>query len=110
MEEINIKEFFGYLLKNIVVIALVSLSLAFVTLIYSKYIKVPMYKTSSTLVLTKSNNIDQNTTITQNDVILNQKLVLTYSELVKSKRVLNQVIKDLNLDYKVSDLAKLINV
>ena len=110
MEEINIKEFFGYLLKNIVVIALVSLSLAFVTLIYSKYIKVPMYETSSTLVLTKSNNIDQNTTITQNDVILNQKLVLTYSELVKSKRVLNQVIKDLNLDYKVSDLAKLINV
>ena len=110
MEEINIKEFFGYLLKNIVVIALVSLSLALVTLIYSKYIKVPMYETSSTLVLTKSNNIDQNTTITQNDVILNQKLVLTYSELVKSKRVLNQVIKDLNLDYKVSDLAKLINV
>lgn len=111
MEEINIKEFLNYLMKNILIVILVSISFAFMTFIYSKYIKVPVYETYTTLVLTKStDNIGQSDTITQNDIILNQKLVATYSELIKSKLVLKQVKSELDLDYKITTLAKLINV
>lgn len=112
MEEISIKDFFKFLLKNLLSILIVSFAFSFVTFIYSKYIKVPMYETSTTLVLTQANNttVDENGEITQNDISLNQKLVSTYSELIKSKRVLNQVITDLELGYKVTDLGKLISV
>lgn len=111
MEEINIRDFFNYILKNIFMILIVSLGFSFVTFIYSKYIKVSLYETNTTLLLTKStDNISNSATIDQNDISLNQKLVSTYSELIKSKRVLNQVINELKLDYKVNDLAKLITV
>lgn len=111
MEEINIKEFFKYVKKYVLIIGTISIIMCTLTLIYSVYIKRDMYETSTTLVLTKSTNtVDQTGTITQNDILLNQKLVSTYSELVKSKLVLNQVIEDLSLDYKINELAKLISV
>lgn len=111
MEEINIRDFFKFILKNIVIIFIVSLGISIITFVYSKYIKVPLYETYTTLLLTKSTDSTTNSgTIDQNDISLNQKLVSTYSELIKSKRVLNQVIDDLELNYKVNDLAKLITV
>lgn len=112
MEEVNIKEFFKYVRKYVLVIALVAITFCSFVLIYSVYIKKDMYESNTTLVLTKSTStVDQASgTITQNDILLNQKLVSTYSELIKSKLVLNQVIEKLDLDYKVNELAKLISV
>lgn len=111
MEEISIKDLFKFILKNIIVILIISFIFAFAAFIYSSYIKVPLYETNTTLLLTKpTDSITGSTTIDQNDINLNQKLVSTYSELIKSKRVLNQVINDLELDYKVNELAKLITV
>ena len=112
MEEVNIKEFFKYVRKYVLVIALVAITFCSFALIYSVYIKKDKYESNTTLVLTKSTStVDQASgTITQNDILLNQKLVSTYSELIKSKLVLNQVIEKLDLDYKVNELAKLISV
>ncbi len=112
MEEVNIKEFFKYVRKYVLVIALVAITFCSFALIYSVYIKKDMYESNTTLVLTKSTStVDQASgTITQNDILLNQKLVSTYSELIKSKLVLNQVIEKLDLDYKINELAKLISV
>ena len=112
MEEVNIKEFFKYVRKYVLVIALVAITFCSFALIYSVYIKKDMYESNTTLVLTKSTStVDQASgTITQNDILLNQKLVSTYSELIKSKLVLNQGIEKLDLDYKVNELAKLISV
>lgn len=112
MEEVNIKEFFKYVRKYVLVIALVAITFCSLALIYSVYIKKDMYESNTTLVLTKSTStVDQASgTITQNDILLNQKLVSTYSELIKSKLVLNQVIEKLDLDYKINELAKLISV
>ena len=112
MEEVNIKEFFKYVRKYVLVIALVAITFCSFALIYSVYIKKDKYESNTTLVLTKSTStVDQASgTITQNDILLNQKLVSTYSELIKSKLVLNQVIEKLDLDYKINELAKLISV
>lgn len=109
MEEINIKDFLEYLKKYILLIlALIALFLIGI-LLYEKNLKVPMYSANTTIVLTQTNQA-QETTITQNDLQINSKLVSTYSEIVKSKLVLQQVINDLNLDYTYKELYKNITV
>ena len=113
MEEINIKDLFEYIKKYFYFIIIVALILLIEVIVYDKSIKVPMYKTYTTLVLTQANNASNtviNSTITQNDLTINQKLVSTYSEIVKSKLVLEQVIKNLNLDYSYKELYKNVSV
>ena len=105
MEEINIKDFFEYLKKySLLVAAVIALFLVLIV-VYDKNIKIPMYRASTTIVLTQTNQ-SQETTITQNDLQINSKLVSTYSEIVKSKLVLQQVINNLNLDYTYKELYK----
>ena len=72
-----------------------------------------MYTASTTLVLATSsgeNTQDATNSITTTDVTLNSKLVSTYSELVKSKKVLRKVISNLNIDVKEESLRKNITV
>ncbi|NLJ41904.1 MAG: chain-length determining protein, partial [Clostridiales bacterium] len=45
-----------------------------------------------------------------NDILLNQKLVKTYSEVVKSNRVLEKVIDEMSLDLSGSSLREKIKV
>lgn len=108
MEEINIKDFFDYLKKYIILIILLSVLLAGLALFYDKMVKTPMYTTYTTIVLVKNDKASINTgeAINQSDVLLNQNLVSTYSQIIKSKLVLNQVIKNLNLDETVQTLSK----
>ena len=66
-----------------------------------------MYTASTTVVLTQTGDAaENNNIITQNDISINQKLVATYTEIVKSKLVLEQVIADLNLSERYGDLNK----
>ena len=52
-----------------------------------------MYSSYTTVVLAQQAN--SNSAITQSDITVNQKLVSTYSEIVKSKLVLQQTIDQL---------------
>src|SRR5690606_2809766 len=45
-----------------------------------------------------------------NDVLLNQKLVSTYGELVKSRKVADQVIANLNLDMSYETFGSKVSV
>lgn len=105
MEEINIKDFLEYLKKYILLILLVVVLFLVGIIFYDKKIKVPMYSANTTIVLTQTNQA-QEATITQNDLQINSKLVSTYSEIVKSKLVLQQVINNLNLDYTYKELYR----
>lgn len=103
MEEINLKELFKYFLGKWLIIVITVISIVLVGSIYSNFIKKPMYKSTTKIVLVRTNDSDSNS-ITQNDVTLNQKLVSTYREIVKSTRVLNKVIRNLELDMSYSEL------
>lgn len=75
------------------------------------FLKTPLYEGKTSIILVnKSTDNNSNATITQSDVILSQKLVSTYSQIVKSKKVLNQVISNLRLEYSYSELSRLVNV
>ena len=113
MEEINIKDFFDYLKKYIVLIIIIAILSASLVFMYEKAIKKPMYTTNTTIVLVKADNTGitgNSEAISQSDIILNQNLVSTYSKIINSKLILKQVIDNLDLDYSVKALSRNIKV
>ncbi len=99
MEELDLKEIFKMLWSNRRIIIVVTVVLMIIAIIYSFVIQTPKYQSYTTLVLTKAENTEDSasTSVTQTDVTMNQKLVSTYSEIVKSKNILSQVIENLQI-------------
>lgn len=112
MEEINLKDLFSFFVKKIPIILFITSIIFALGMSYSVFLKTPLYKGNTTLILVKKQTgYEQGTAAqTQNDIILNQKLVATYSEIIKSRRVLNQVVNKLNLGYSSGELSKNITV
>ncbi len=107
MEEIDLKELLSYFWNKkfiIIVFVIIALIGGF---IYSNNVQKPLYKSYTTILLTKE---EGSTTITSNDISLNRNLVDTYREIIKSRNVLGKVITNLNLDYTVDDLMKRVTV
>lgn len=106
MEEINIKDLLNFLKEKIIFIILGIIITFGATFAYEEFIKVPKYSSETTIVLVKANEGDY----TQNDLMINKNLVDSYSVLVKSKRVLNEVKKDISYKGTINDLSKQIKV
>lgn len=111
MEEVDLKELFVYFIKKISIIIAITLLFLITGFVYTMFIKTPLYKGDTTVILVnRSLDSNNNQTITQSDVLLNQKLVSTYTEIVKSKKVLNQVINNLSLKYTYVELYSRVSV
>ncbi len=96
MEEINLMEFFDYYLARVVYVLATVFAFVLLGSIYSLVIKTPLYQSSTTVVLARESDDTQK--YTQSDVLLNQNLVPTYSNIIRSRSVLRQVIsKEKNL-------------
>lgn len=111
MEEIDIKELLYEFLKNklfIIILLFIGICFGFV---YSKFLVKPMYKSNTTIVLSKSlTENDVSGAITTSDITMNQKLVSTYSEIMKSRSVVREVIDRLDLDISQDELISKISV
>ena len=111
MEEVDLKELFIYFIKKISIIIAITFLFLITGFVYTMFIKTPLYKGDTTLILVNKNlDSNSNQTITQSDVVLNQKLVSTYTQIVKSKKVLNQVINNLSLKYTYAELYNRVSV
>lgn len=112
MEEIDVKELFKMFMKKLYIIIIVAIIGAVVGFLYSKYAVKPMYQSTTSFVLSKANGQEniQTSAITQSDVTLNQKLVSTYREIVKSKAIAKKVIDKLGLDMSEDSFMKNISV
>ena len=111
MEEINLQDLFKYFVSKILVIVLVTVFFGLIGSLYLLFMQTPMYKSTTTLLLANVSGMDgSSSSITTNDITLNQKLVSTYREIIKSRKVLKQVIDTLELDYQYEQLASLITV
>ena len=107
MEEINLKELFDYFIDKIKYIIIATLVCCLIGGIYTKFLTIPMYKSSTTVILGSN---QEGTGITQSDISINNNLVSTYTEIIKSRRVLEQVQKELNESYTYKELASEISV
>lgn len=108
MEEFNILEFLHYYRSKIVFVLLFILIGIIGSYIYTYSAQVPIYQSQTSLVLTKSENTS--TTITQSDINLNKNLVSTYRQIIKSRRILEQVIKNINLAMDYDTLSENVEV
>lgn len=115
MEELDIVELLYALKDKIKYIVVTVVVFALLGLIYSKFLVTPMYKSSTTFVLSKSKDSTTETettseAITQSDITLNSKLVSTYSEIIKSKTIAKEVINSLGLDMSISEFTSGVSV
>lgn len=113
MEELDLKQLFKiFWNKRLQIIAIVLVFLIIGSIYSFAFVK-PKYKSYTKLVLAQSggvSNTEDAQGITQSDLTLNQKLVSTYSELVKTKNVLREVIKELSLTIEEEELRKNVTV
>ena len=105
MEEIDLKELFDYFKSKLIIITVITLGVCLIGCIYGLFIQKPMYKSDATVILGSNE-----ATITQTDININRNLVDTYAQIVKSRRVLNQVIDELKLDISYEALYSKITV
>ena len=112
MEEIDLKELISIFLKKKLLIIIIVLLFAIVGAIYTTKFIVPLYQSSTSLVLVQVSNDNQAETnsITTTDITLNSKLVDDYREIARSKAVASKVIENLNLHQTVSEIQKSISV
>ncbi|MBM7581706.1 capsular polysaccharide biosynthesis protein [Caldicoprobacter guelmensis] len=108
-EEMELRDLFEIIRKRLGLIVLITLISLSISAVVSFFLLDEVYETSTTLMVGKTQN-SQTNTIEYNDILANQKLVNTYSEIAKSDRVLDKVIEKLQLELKPSDLRKKITV
>ncbi|CDE95157.1 MAG: Wzz/FepE/Etk N-terminal domain-containing protein [Bacilli bacterium] len=109
MEEIDLKELFEFIKKKIGLLITITVVICLLGCIYGLFIQKPMYKSYTTIIL-GGNETTASQTITQSDITLNKNLVDTYAEIVKSRRVLEQVIAELDLEETYEELSNKISV
>ena len=101
MEEIDLKDLFNIFWKRKISIILITLIVMCIGVIYSFLFTTPKYSSSTSLLLVGSTKDEGETSITTTDITINSKLVSTYSEIIKSRNVLREVLD--NLDVKISE-------
>lgn len=105
--QIDLTEIFRELKKNIWIILLAGVIGACCFFIYSTAFVTPMYRsTTKVYVLPRSGNSE----ITNQDLTAGTQLTADYSEMVKSRPVLEKVIAEQHLDETTDELAKQITV
>jgi len=107
MEEIDIKELLAFIKEKAWIIGVALIASITASIIYIQAIKQPIYKSSTTYVLISDSN-EQG--ITTSEVTLNEKLIATYKEIIKSRNILEKVIDSLKLDMTTQELARTISV
>lgn len=116
MEELDLKQLFKIFWNKRLHIIVIVILFFIIGSVYSFAFVKPKYRAYTTLVLAQSDVVaseidnSQGQGITSSDLSLNQKLVSTYSELVKTKNVLREVIKELKLTIGEEELKKNVTV
>lgn len=109
MEELDLKELFSMFWNKKAEIALITLILVVIGVVYSYFFITPVYTASTTLVLVQSSSTVSQTGdsgITSTDITMNSKLVSTYSELIKTNTVFGQVASNLNIPDEEAKVIK----
>ena len=112
MEELDLKELFSMFWAKKIQIALLIAIFIVIGFIYSFVLLEPKYQSTTSILLAGSSSSQdgENTGITSTEMTLNKSLVSTYSELIKSKNILSEVIENLGIDKSEGGLKANISV
>ena len=108
---IDLKKISFLLWHNILLILLSAAICAVIGFLYARFMITPLYSASADMLVNNTNTQDVKiTTITSADLVASNDLVGTYSIILKSHNVLEQVIEDLNLDMTYEALSSQVTV
>lgn len=111
MEDLSLKEYFLILRKRMWLIILLIILCVAISAIFSYFVLAPEYQAFTTLMIGKPKSYqNMDNRLEYNDLLLNQKLVSTYAELVKMRVVADEVIANLELDISYKDFREKVNV
>ncbi len=113
MEEFDLKKFAKTAWqKKWLIVAIIVISVI-VGYVYSFFMVTPKYQSTTKIVLTKVESVDNTEnidSITQTDITMNKSLIDTYGDIIMSRKVAKTVIENLGLDMKEEQLIKAISV
>lgn len=106
MEEINLRDLLSYFKKHLVLFVVMVLFVVSAGTVYSVFIQKPEYKAQATVILSS----DKSKTTIQNEINANKNLIDTYTEVVKSHRVLDRVKNEMQINDSYEQLVKKVTV
>lgn len=109
MVEISLKDIFKVVSKRIKLIVAITFIAILISAILSFFVLTPIYE-ASTQILVNQKESENQSNIQSDEIQANLQLINTYSVIIKSPKILNKVIKDLDLNTTASSLAKQITV
>jgi len=110
LEEISLKELFFILRKWLWLIITLLIISIIVSGVVSYFVIDKEYEAFTTLMVGRPKDYISENKIEYNDIILNQKLVSTYGELIKTRVVADKVISNLGLSLSYEEYKTRINV
>lgn len=110
MEGFGLVKYFQALVKRkwLIIIILILTSLS--SFLVSKYLIKPTYSATVTLIVGSTQASDKNKPIDYNDLMFYDKIISTYSKVLQSNNILNDVVKKLSFDTSVDNIKSNLSV
>ena len=108
-ETIDLREYFAIIKKRFWIIALLAIISALISGVISFFMLNPVYEAKSTLIVNADKQAETQI-VTGDQITVTQKLAVTYGEIIKSRIVLDDVIKNLKLENTYESLSGQITV
>ena len=111
-KEISLVELWQGIKKNFIWIFLLSIVLGGLTFLVNQFVLAPEYESQTTMIIGKPEEYQGAPAkdLEYNDVMLNQQLVSTYSEIIKSREISDEVIKNLGLKFSFKEFKEKVKV
>ncbi|MGB9975796.1 YveK family protein [Thermovenabulum sp.] len=112
VEEISLRELIDIIKRRKKIIIISLLICLLISSVYTFFIVKPVYESYTTIMVgkPKHNITDPEVPITYQEVQTNRLLVSTYGEIAKSRSVLEEVAKNLKLNYSYEQLKNKVSV
>ena len=108
-ETVDLREYFGIVKKRFWIVALITIIAVVVSGVISFFMLNPVYEAKSTLIVNADKQAETQI-VTGDQITVTQKLAVTYGEIIKSRIVLDDVIKNLKLENTYESLSGQITV
>lgn len=108
-EVIDLREYLSIIKKKWFIMAILCAVCVAASVVYSFFIAKPVYQAETTLIV-KTEKTEGTNTVTSDQIKTTQQLAVTYGEIIKSRKVLDDVIKNLDLDESYGQLSGKISV
>ena len=101
-ENINISEIFEALKKRYKMIIGITLAFTIIAAVLSFFVIKPKYEVTTKLFIGKQES--KNEQYNSNDVMMYQKLLQTYAEVIKTDDLIEKGLKEANVSYDIKDI------